>query len=238
MTAQTRSGSGQTTAMFQNRRHAGQIVAQKVSELGDIGDAIVLGIPRGGVPVAYEVAHKLNLPLDIFLVRKLGVPGQEELAMGAIASGGTIVINQTIVQSLDIRPETIEAVARREQLEIERRELAYRDGHPPLPVDERTIILIDDGIATGASMLAAARALRPKSRRLIVAVPVAAQSACNELSAEVDQMICAITPQSFVAVGEFYQDFRQTTDEEVRSLLSKAHNDTPGPARSTERIVI
>jgi predicted phosphoribosyltransferase len=207
--------------MFQDRRHAGQVLAQKLSELGDLSDAIVLGLPRGGVPVAYEVARKLHLPLDIFVVRKLGVPGQEELAMGAIASGGTVVTNHSIIQKLDISPTIIEAVASRERLEIERRERAYRDGRPPLPIEGRTIILIDDGLATGASMLAAGRALRPKARELIVAVPVAAQSTCHELSIEVDRMICIATPASFFAVGQFYQDFRQTTDEEVRSLLSQ-----------------
>jgi predicted phosphoribosyltransferase len=206
--------------MFQDRRHAGQILAQKVLELEDLGDAIVLGLPRGGVPVAYEVARKLNLPLDIFIVRKLGVPGQEELAMGAIASGGTIVLNPAIIQRLDISPDTIKIVAMREQLEIERRECVYRNACPPLPLDCRTIILVDDGLATGATMLAAVRALRPKARRIIVAIPVAAASTANQLSAEVDQVICAVTPQAFVAVGESYQDFRQTTDEDVRSLIS------------------
>jgi predicted phosphoribosyltransferase len=223
--------------MFQDRRHAGQVLAQKLSELGDLSDAIVLGLPRGGVPVAYEVARKLHLPLDIFVVRKLGVPGQEELAMGAIASGGTVVTNRSIIQKLNISPTTIEAVASRERLEIERRERAYRDGRPPLPIEGRTIILIDDGLATGASMLAAGRALRPRARKLIVAVPVAAQSTCHELSIEVDQMICIATPASFFAVGQFYQDFRQTTDEEVRSLLSQEQSGIkkPTPVPEQER---
>ena len=221
--------------MFHDRRHAGRVLAQKVSELGGLEDPIVLGLPRGGVPVAYEVARKLSLPLDIFVVRKLGVPGQEELAMGAIASGGTIVTNQTIIQKLNIPPETIEGVATREQLEIERREHTYRDGQAPLPVEGRTVILVDDGLATGASMLAAVRALRPMARRVIVAVPVAAESTCNDLRAEVDQIICAATSHSFVAVGEFYQDFRQTTDEEVRSLLLEAKSHIRSPAQSTEQ---
>jgi putative phosphoribosyl transferase len=176
------------------------------------------------VPVAYEVACGLNLPLDIFIVRKLGVPGQEELAMGAIASGGTLVTNQSIVQELGVSPEVIEVIAKRERLEIERRERAYRDGRPPIRVEGRTVIVIDDGLATGASMLAAARALRPRARRVIAAVPVASETTCNELSGEVDQIICVATPQPFFAIGMFYHDFAQTTDEEVRTLLAQARN--------------
>jgi putative phosphoribosyl transferase len=162
--------------------------------------------------------------LDIFIVRKLGVPGQEELAMGAIASGGTVVTNQSIIRDLKISPETIEAIAQRERLEIERREKAYRDGRPPIPLEGRTAIVVDDGLATGASMLAAARALRPRARRVIAAVPVASEITCKELSGEVDQIICAATPQPFFAVGMFYRDFAQTTDEEVRTLLSQSRN--------------
>jgi predicted phosphoribosyltransferase len=210
--------------MFQDRRDAGRVLARSVAKLHDLEGAIVLGLPRGGVPVAYEVARELNLPLDMFIVRKLGVPGHEELAMGAIASGGTIVMNSSVVQELNISPEVIEAVAKREELEIERRERAYRDGRPPAQVEGRTAILIDDGLATGASMLAAARALRPRVRQVIVAVPVAAASTCNELRSEVDQVLCAITPQPFFAIGMFYRDFDQTTDEEVRFLLLQARN--------------
>jgi predicted phosphoribosyltransferase len=207
--------------MFQDRRDAGRALTRSVAKLHDLEGAIVLGLPRGGVPVAYEVARELNLPLDILIVRKLGVPGQEELAMGAIASGGTIVMNSSVVQELNISPEVIEAVAKREELEIERRERAYRDGRPPAQVEGRTVILIDDGLATGASMLAAARALRSRVRRVIVAVP-AAVSTCNELRSEVDRVLCAITPQPFFAIGMFYRDFDQTTDEEVRFLLLQA----------------
>jgi predicted phosphoribosyltransferase len=210
--------------IFQNRRDAGRALARAIAELHDLGDAVVLGLPRGGVPVAYEVARSLNLPLDIFIVRKLGVPGQEELAMGAIASGGTVVTNQSIIRDLKISPETIEAIAQRERLEIERREKAYRDGRPPIPLEGRTAVVVDDGLATGASMLAAARALRPRARRVIAAVPVASEITCNELSGEVDQIICAATPQPFFAVGMFYRDFAQTTDEEVRTLLSQSRN--------------
>jgi putative phosphoribosyl transferase len=170
----------------------------------------------------------LHLPLDIFIVRKLGVPGHEELAMGAIASGGTVVANQSVIDELAISRELIEAVARREQLEIERREREYRGNRPPLRIEERIAIVIDDGLATGASMRAAARALRPRARHLIVAVPVAAEETCNEFRDEVDQVICATTPQPFYAVGMWYRNFEQTSDEEVRKLLAQARSDA-GP---------
>ena len=211
--------------MFQDRRHAGRVLAQVIKASRDWVDAIVLGLPRGGVPVAIEVAHELSLPLDILVVRKLGVPGQEELAMGAIASGGTVVINRIVVHELGISLETIEEVAEQEKLEIERRELAYRHGRLPARIEGRTAILIDDGLATGSSMRAAARSLRPRVRQVIVAVPVAAESICSELRSEVDQIICATTPQQFFAVGMFYRNFAQTTDGEVRALLSQARSD-------------
>jgi putative phosphoribosyl transferase len=160
--------------------------------------------------------------LDIFIVRKLGAPGQEELAMGAIASGGTIVLNQDVIDDRSITEAEIEQVASRERLEIERRESEYRGGRSPLRIDGHTVILIDDGIATGASMRAAARALRQRARQIIVAVPVAAKSTCDELQSEVDQIICVTTPKSFAAISMFYRNFEQTTDEEVRTLLSQA----------------
>jgi predicted phosphoribosyltransferase len=214
--------------LFQDRREAGRVLAQAIraSRDGrDWVDPVVLGIPRGGVPVAFEVARELSMPLDLLVVRKLGVPEQEELAMGAIASGGTLVINQMVVHELGISLETIEEVAQQERMEIERRERAYRDGRAPARVEGRTAILIDDGLATGSSMMAAARSLRSRARQVIVAVPVAAESTCNELRSEVDQIICATTPQLFFAVGMFYRNFAQTTDEEVRTLLSKARSD-------------
>ena len=211
--------------VFEDRRDGGQVLAQAMRASRDWADAIVLGLPRGGVPVAFEVARELSLPLDVLVVRKLGVPGQEELAMGAVASGGAMVINQRVVHELGISLETIEAIAEREKLEIERRESAYRDGRPPARIEGRTAILVDDGLATGSSMMAAVRALGPRARQVIVAVPVAAESTCEQLRSEADQVICAITPQQFFAVGCFYRNFEQTTNEEVRTLLSLARSD-------------
>jgi predicted phosphoribosyltransferase len=212
------------TTMFQDRRDAGRVLARIVANANDLQDAIVLGLPRGGVPVAYEVAYQLNLPLDVFVVRKLGVPGEEELAMGAVASGGTVVLNPSIIHHLGISQDVVQAAIRREEIEIERCERVYREGHPPMRIEGRTAILIDDGLATGATMFAAARALHPRAERVIAAVPVAAESTCNELRRQVDEVICANTPQNFFAVGGFYRDFSQTTDEEVRSLLSRARS--------------
>ena len=213
---------------FADRRDAGRVLARTIqaSEIArDCQDAIVLGLPRGGVPVAYEVARALDLLLDIFVVRKLGVPCLGELAMGAIASDGTVVLNIPIVEDMRIPQDVINAAADREKLEIQRRESVYRSGRPPARIEDRTVILVDDGLATGASMLAAARALRPRARRLIAAVPVAANGTCNELSSELDQLICARVPWPFHSVGSFYQNFEQTTDEEVRLLLSLAWSD-------------
>lgn len=176
--------------------------------------------------MAYEVARKLKLPLDVFIVRKLGVPGHEELAMGAVASGGARVVNEAVVRELRISPEVLDAVTRREQREIERREQVYREGAPPERIEGRTAIVVDDGLATGASMLVAVRALRPLTRTIVAAAPVAAEAACRELSREVNQMICLATPGNFMAVGMFYENFDATTDDEVRELLVEARRRT------------
>ena len=213
---------------FQDRRDAGRVLARTIQASGiscDCQDGIVLGLPRGGVPVAYEVAHTLGLPLDIFVVRKLEVPSLGELAMGMVASDGTVAINSAIVQELHISEEAIEAEVERAKLEIERRENTYGNGRPPARIEGRMAILVDDGLATGASMLAAVRVLRPKARKVIVAVPVAANSTCNKLRNEVDQLICARIPWPFYSVRGFFRNFEQTTDEEVRTLLSEARND-------------
>lgn len=186
-------------------------------------DVLVLALPRGGVPVAYEVAKQLGAPLDIFLVRKLGVPGHEELAMGAIASGDVRVINEDIVSYLRIPEEVIDSIAEREQQELERREQSYRVDRPPPDLNGRVVILIDDGLATGSTMRAAAAALRKQDpARIVVAVPVSSPETCNEFRSEVDEIVCAVTPEPFRGVGMWYHDFSQTTDEEVRELLERA----------------
>ncbi len=183
----------------------------------------MLALPRGGVPVAYEVARALHAPLDVFLVRKLGLPGHEELAMGAIASGGVIVLNEDVVGALGIPRDLIERVAAAEQQELERRERAYRDNRPPPDVRGRTVILIDDGLATGSTMRAAVAALRKLGpARIIVAVPIGAPETCAEFEQEADDVLCAVTPQPFYAVGLWYRDFSQTTDEEFHELLEQA----------------
>ncbi len=209
--------------IFKNRADAGRKLAARLTRYADRGDVLVLALPRGGVPVAYEVAKKLRAPLDVFLVRKLGVPGYEELAMGAIASGGVRVINQEIVDYLRIPNRVIDAVAEREQLELERRARAYRDDRPQLDVKDRIVILIDDGLATGSTMRAAAASLRLQNpRRIVVAVPVSSPETCDEFRTEVDEIICAVTPRNFQGVGLWYEDFSQTSDEEVRELLKRA----------------
>ena len=211
------------TLPFKNRSEAGRVLAGRLVQFQNRRDLLVLALPRGGVPVAYEVANILNAPLDIFLVRKLGVPGQEELAFGAIASGGLRVINENIVRSLHLSRTQIETAVAREKAELARRERSYRgDGAVPDPKG-RTVILVDDGLATGATMLAAARALRHEyPKYIVIAVPVAAPATCNELRPEVDEIVCAITPEPFHAVGLWYEDFSQTTDEEVRELLKRS----------------
>ncbi|HEX5165813.1 MAG TPA: phosphoribosyltransferase [Thermomicrobiales bacterium] len=208
---------------FKNRADAGRVLAGMLSKYAAQPDAIVLALPRGGVPVAYEVAVALGLPLDIFLVRKLGVPGHEELAMGAIASGGVRVLNDDVVGPLNIGPTTIERVAAREQQELERREAAYRDGRPRPNLRGRTVILIDDGLATGSTMLVAIRAIKQQQpARIVAAVPTAAPSVCAEIGREADEIVCAMTPEPFYAVGLWYDDFSETTDDDVRRLLQLA----------------
>ena len=208
---------------FQHRTEAGQLLATKLSAFKDRSDLLVLALPRGGVPVGFEVAMALHAPLDVFLVRKLGVPGHEELAFGAIATGGVRVLNEDVVSSLQMSEDQIEAVATREQVELERRERAYRGSRPAPNPSGQTVILVDDGLATGATMLAAARALRQEHpKEIVVGVPVASPQACDEFQPEVDEIVCAVTPEPFYAVGVWYEDFTQTTDEEVHELLDRA----------------
>ncbi|HEY7392569.1 MAG TPA: phosphoribosyltransferase [Bryobacteraceae bacterium] len=217
---------------FLDRSDAGRKLAERLSHYADQPGCLILALPRGGVPVAYEVARALHLPLDIFLVRKLGVPGHEELAMGALASGGVQFLNEDVVRSLHISWQAIEAVVRKEQRELERREREYREGRATPEVSGRTIILIDDGLATGASMKAAVLALREAdARRIVVAVPVASPRTCSELAEIADETICAETPDEFFAVGEWYYEFAQTTDREVREILTRAAKEySPVPA--------
>jgi putative phosphoribosyl transferase len=210
--------------IFRDRREAGRVLAQALGRLADLNESVVLALPRGGVPVAFEVAQAFRLPLDILVVRKLGVPGVEELAMGAISSGGTMVLNQRVMEDLQISQEALDSVVQREKLEIERQERAYRSERPPIEIEGRTAILVDDGLATGASMRAAARAVRPRARRLVIAVPVGAKSTCDEMRDEADLLICSATPQLFTAVGRCYRDFASTSDDEVRLLLDQARS--------------
>ena len=212
-------------ALFRDRRDAGQKLAQELMDYANRPDVLVLALPRGGVPVAFEVAQALKAPLDIFLVRKLGVPGHEELAMGAIASGGVRVLNDTVVDALNIPVRLIDAVAEKEQRELERRERAYRGDRPKPEVRGKTVILVDDGLATGASMRAAVEALRAQGpARIVVAVPTAAPETCEAFENTVEEVVCAETPQPFFGVGFWYQDFSQTSDEEVSTLLARAQS--------------
>jgi predicted phosphoribosyltransferase len=209
--------------LFRDRREAGQVLARKLAEYAHRPDVVVLALPRGGVPVGYEVARALGAPLDVFLVRKLGVPGHEELAMGAVATGGVRVLNDQIVRALGIPPNVIDAVAAWQGQELARRERLYRGERPPPDVRGRTVILVDDGLATGATMRAALAALRQQGPpRVVVAVPTAAPEKCDELRTEADEVVCATTPEPFYSVGLWYEDFSQTSDEEVRELLARA----------------
>jgi predicted phosphoribosyltransferase len=206
---------------YRDRTDAGQQLAAKLSAYAGRDDVVVLALPRGGVPVGYEVARALAAPLDVFLVRKLGMPGQEELALGAIASGGVRVVNHDVVRLLDVLPETIDAVAREEEPELRRREREYRDDRPFPEIAWKTVILVDDGLATGSTMRAAIAALRQKNpAHLVVAVPVGAPETCAILQSEADEVVCGRQPEPFYAVGMWYEDFTQTTDDEVRELLS------------------
>jgi putative phosphoribosyl transferase len=205
---------------FADRRDAGRALATELRGYTGRSDLLILALPRGGVPVGYEIAEALGAPLDLFLVRKLGTPGHEELAMGAIASGGVRVLNDDVIQWYGIPAASIDAVAEREQRELERRELAYREGRQPTPIGGRVVVLVDDGLATGSTMRAAVTAVRQHEPvKIIVAVPVGSLDTCREFSAIADEIICARTPQPFSAVGQWYRDFSQTSDEEVRELL-------------------
>jgi predicted phosphoribosyltransferase len=215
---------------FDDRRDAGRRLAELLLRSRPAGDIVVLGLPRGGVPVAWEIARALDATLDVFLVRKLGTPGHPELAMGAIASGSTRVINEDVVNALAIAPEQIETVARREQAELERRDSVYRQGRVLTPLTSRTVILVDDGLATGSTMKAAVQAVRQHApARVIVAVPVGAPETCRALRELADEVICAETPSSFSAVGQWYRDFSQTTDDEVIALLSTSQQHPAHP---------
>jgi predicted phosphoribosyltransferase len=208
--------------VFQDRREAGRIVGEMMALLPEISNGVVLGLVRGGVPVAFEVAKACSLPLDILVVRKLGVPWQEELAMGAIASGGAIVLNEDVLRSSRISGAQLEKVVQREREELHRREALYRQGHPAVAIDGRTVILVDDGLATGASMRVAIRAVKDQARRVIVAVPVGAKSTCEELKTIADEAVCALIPEPLEAVSQFYRDFEATSDDEVRDLLRRS----------------
>jgi putative phosphoribosyl transferase len=214
--------------IYKDRRDAGKKLAQDLRHYANRADVAVLGLPRGGMPVAFEVAKALNAPLDVFLVRKLGVPGHEELAMGAIASGGIRVLNEDVVKTLNIPARVIDAVAERERRELQRRERSYRGENPPLDLEGKTIILVDDGLATGASMRAAVEALRHhKPGKVIVAVPASALETCQEFEDLVEEILCKETPQPFFGVGYWYENFEQTSDEKVRALLDEARSFIP-----------
>ncbi|HKN88492.1 MAG TPA: phosphoribosyltransferase [Nitrospiraceae bacterium] len=209
--------------VFRDRHEAGRLLAERLAGYADRPDVVILALPRGGVPVAFEIAAALHVPLDVMVVRKLGVPGHEELAMGAIASGGVQVVNQDVVRHLGLSSAVLESVAATEYQELSRREHAYRGSRESTSVEGRTVILVDDGLATGSTMRAAVAALRRRGpARIVVAVPTAAPETCEELKTEVDEMVCATTPTPFYGVGQWYEDFSQTTDEEVRDLLAQA----------------
>ena len=211
------------TRRFRDRAEAGRLLAEQLRGYSGRSDVVVLALPRGGVPVAYEVAQALGVPLGVFVVRKIGVPGHEELAMGAIASGGVLVLDDRLVRALGVGREELDRVIASEVNELERREAAYGNGHQALDLEGKTVILVDDGLATGSTMRAAALAVRQQNpARIIVAVPVASEETCDEFRDVVDEIVCELTPTPFRAVGLWYEDFSQTSDEEVRELLGKA----------------
>lgn len=216
-------GSNQTSAprTFRDRHDAGRVLAERLADYRRTDNLLVLGLARGGVPVAWEVAAALQAPLDVFLVRKLGVPQWPELAMGALASGGLVVVNDQVVADLGISSEVLQSVVDRESAELRRREIAYRGDRPAADPRGRVVILVDDGIATGASVLAAVRAVQSaEPARTVVAVPVSPLSACRKIAQEADDVVCATIPAAFDAVGQTYVDFRQVSDDEVRDLLA------------------
>ncbi|QOV21863.1 phosphoribosyltransferase [Anabaenopsis elenkinii] len=209
--------------VFKNRTIAGQMLARELAEYANTTNVIVLALPRGGVPVGFEVAQGLNAPLDVLVVRKLGVPEQEELAMGAIASGGVRIINEHIINLMNISEETIARVAAQEERELERRELLYRGDRPDPELEGHIVILVDDGLATGATMWAAVASVRRHHpATMVIAVPVGAAATCQELQTAVNQVVCLATPEPFYSVGLWYEHFPQTTDEQVRDLLRQA----------------
>ena len=208
---------------FANRTEAGRLLAEKLEKYANRNDVIVFGLPRGGVPVAYEVAKRLHVPLDVFIVRKLGVPGFEELAAGAIASGSVRVLNEDVMRAIPYGDAAIEAVTAKETVELQRREQIYREGRPAPDLRGNVVMLVDDGLATGATMRAAVKALRQSgAAKIVVAVPVGPPDTCREIAQEADETICLSTPEFFQAVGQHYQDFSQTSDDDVRKLLTKA----------------
>jgi predicted phosphoribosyltransferase len=214
--------------IFGDRTEAGKHLATQLLKYKDREDVLVLALPRGGVPVAFEVAQTLKVPLDIFLVRKLGVPGHEELAMGAIATGGVRVLNEEVVEYLKIPETIIDSIAATELEELKRREIAYRGDHAEPDVKGKIVILVDDGLATGSTIRAAAQALRQQDpARIVVAVPVSAPQTCDEYRIGVDEIVCAVTPEPFFGVGQWYVDFSQTSDEEVRDLLARGRGEKP-----------
>ncbi|MFP5277478.1 MAG: phosphoribosyltransferase [Acidobacteriota bacterium] len=215
--------------LFQDRKDAGRKLAEMLSSLPHLADTVVLGLTRGGVPVAYEVARACHLPLDILVVRKLGAPGQRELAVGAVARG-VVTLNPEIVCALRLSEEWLQQAAEHASAEIANLETLYRGGYPPIETTGRTVILVDDGLATGASMRAAARAVRTHAREVVIAVPVAAASTCRALESEADRIVCLASPGNFEAVGQFYRNFEATANDEVRDLLADARRQSANPA--------